>query len=225
MDGNGNVYVGGSTASPDFPVTPGAFQKVFGGATDGFVAKVNSTGSPFQYVTYLGGNRQESVTGLAIDSNGNAYVTGSTDSASFPTASPLDTGLVGNTNSLYRTSDTGNSWVPMDNTIPGVVTSLSPDPTPGVLVAATKAGIYRSVDSGQTWTQTSSSASGYLSRSPVNSSVIYEIDGYLNVNRSTDGGVTWVCTRPGGATWRSGPHASTRRQSYPEMKEFLRWKP
>jgi hypothetical protein len=191
VDGNGNVYVGGSTASPDFPVTKGAFQTVFGGATDGFVAKLNSTGSSFQYVTYLGSNRQESVTGLAIDANGNAYVTGSTDSATFPTVSPIDTGLVGNTNSLYRTSDTGNSWVPADNTIPGAVTSLSPDPTPGVLVAATKAGIYRSVDSGQTWTQTSSSASGYLSRSPVNSSVIYEIDGDLNVNRSTDGGVTW----------------------------------
>jgi hypothetical protein len=191
VDGNGNAYIAGSTASPDFPVTRGAFQTVFGGATDGFIAELNSTGSSFQYVTYLGSNRDESVTGIAIDANGNAYVTGTTDSANFPTVAPIDAGLVGNTNSLYRTADGGSSWVPMDNTIPGAVTSVSPDSTPGVLVAATTAGIYRSADSGQTWTQTSTSTSASLSRSPANSSVIYGIDDEFNLSRSTDGGQTF----------------------------------
>jgi len=191
VDGNGNAYVGGSTASLDFPVTPGAFQTVFGGATDGFVAKLNSTGSSFQYVTYLGSNRDESVTGIAIDINGDAYVTGSTASAKFPTVAPIDAGLVGNAYSLYRTADGGGSWVPVDNTIPGTVTSVSPDPTPGVLVAATTAGIYRSVDSGQTWMQTSTDPSASLSRSPANNSVIYEISYSFNFGRSTDGGLTW----------------------------------
>ncbi len=191
VDANGNAYVGGSTASPDFPVMAGALQTVFGGATDGFVAKLDSSGSAFQYVTYLGGSRVETVTGLAIDANGNAYVTGSTDSAQFPTASAIDGALPGNATSLYRTTDGGSTWAPFDGTIPGAVSSISPDPTPGVLVAATEFGIFRSVDSGQSWTQTSAATSSFLSRSTLNPSLIYEISHSNQAYRSVDGGITW----------------------------------
>jgi hypothetical protein len=192
VDGIGNAYVGGSTASPDFPVTAGALQTVFGGATDGFVAMLNSAGSSFQYVTYLGGSRLESVTALAIDANGNAFVTDSTDSAQFPAASPIDGALSGNASSLYRTTDGGNSWAPLDGTIPGAVTSISPDPTTaGVLVAATEFGVFRSIDSGQSWTQTGVFTNSFLSRSPINPSIIYLMTHYNQVERSTDGGTTW----------------------------------
>src|SRR4051812_1821559 len=45
VDSAGNAYITGSTQSNDYPVTPGAFQTVFGGDTDAFVTKLNATGS------------------------------------------------------------------------------------------------------------------------------------------------------------------------------------
>jgi uncharacterized protein (TIGR03437 family) len=70
------------------PVTPGAFQQTNDyrselGGCGGFVAKLNATGSAFEYATYLGSLRS-SVEGLAIDANGNAWVAGWTDEKSFP---------------------------------------------------------------------------------------------------------------------------------------------
>ena len=52
LDGAGNAYMVGGTASPDFPTTPGAFDPVFGGA--GFAFKLNPTGSRLVYSTFLG---------------------------------------------------------------------------------------------------------------------------------------------------------------------------
>jgi hypothetical protein len=192
VDAAGSAYVAGSTSSGDFPVTQGAFQTQPGGGADGFVAKLNPSGSAFEYVTYLGGNRLENVAGLAIDAKGDAYVTGQTGSANFPTAAAIDSGLSGNSVSLYHTADAGASWAPFDITIPGTVTSVSPDLAAGVIVAATDAGIYRSTDSGQSWTQTSTLTNAYLSRSPANSSFIYEVDSPVSFNYSTDGGKTWL---------------------------------
>jgi len=190
VDAGRNAYVGGYTSSADFPATAGALQQVFGGGSDGFVAKLNSDGSAFTYVTYLGTNRQEDVQGLAIDGSGNAYVTGYTDSAQFPTVAASQGSLPGNSVSLFQTTNTGASWTPFDANIPGVVTSISPDPTPGVLVAGTESGIFRSTDSGQTWTMASTVANAYLSRSPASSSTIYAISS-TSAYRSTDGGASW----------------------------------
>ena len=202
VDANGNAYVGGYTDSPDFPVTAGALQTALGGGADGFIAKLNSAGSAFEYVTYLGGIRQDVVKGISIDGNGNAYVTGQTDSAQFPVMAPIEGGLSGNSISLYQTTNTAGSWSPIDGSIPGAVTSVSPHPAPGAIVAATEAGIFRSVNSGQSWTQTSPFASAYLSRSPVNSSVIYAIACCTSVYLSTDDGVTWnLQGYPSVASW------------------------
>src|SRR5205823_13962444 len=69
-----------------FSTTPGAFQTTYGGGTyDTFVTKLNSTGSALVYSTYLGGNSEDSFSGLAVDASGNAYVTGPTFSPNFPT--------------------------------------------------------------------------------------------------------------------------------------------
>lgn len=193
VDSNGNAYIGGSTNSANFPVTSGALETAFGGGTDGFVAKLNSTGSAFNYVTYVGGNRVESVAAIAVDPNGDAYVTGQTDSANFPVASALNGALSGNAYSLYQTTNAGTSWAAADGTIPGAVTSISPDPTTaGVIVAGTEAGIFRSTDGGQTWKQTSKLTNAFLARSPVNPAIIFEIDSYTSRNVSQDGGQTWA---------------------------------
>lgn len=87
IDASGNAYVTGTTASLNFPTTPGAFQTKFGGAgDDAFVAKLNADGSALAYSTYLGGSGQaESGFGITVDSGGNAYVVGSTGSTDFPT--------------------------------------------------------------------------------------------------------------------------------------------
>ncbi len=87
IDSAGNAYVTGYTSSADFPTTPSAFQKVFGGGLyygDAFVAKLNATGSALLYSTYLGGADDEGVGGVAVDAAGSAYVTGSTGSTNFP---------------------------------------------------------------------------------------------------------------------------------------------
>lgn len=83
IDTGGNAYVTGQ-AQAGFPVTPGAFQTVFNGVSDAFVTKLNSTGTALVYSTFLGGSGIESGNGIAINSAGNAYVTGSTDSLNFP---------------------------------------------------------------------------------------------------------------------------------------------
>jgi len=90
----GDAYVTGSTTSTDFPVAPNtptarAFQLTYGGATDAFVFQLSATGSSLVYSTYLGGSGADFGQGIAVDSSGDAYVTGSTQSNDFPTLNPL----------------------------------------------------------------------------------------------------------------------------------------
>jgi Beta-propeller repeat/OmpA-like transmembrane domain len=91
IDSTGNAYVTGNTADTDFPtVNPlQAMNKTSAGSGTGFVAKYNAAGSALIYSTYLGGSDQDTPWGIAADSNGNAYVTGETNSADFPTANPI----------------------------------------------------------------------------------------------------------------------------------------
>ena len=83
IDAAGNAYVAGQ-AQAGFPVTPGAFQTSFNGVTDAFVTKVNPSGTGLVYSTFLGGSGIEAANGIAINSAGNAYATGFTDSSNFP---------------------------------------------------------------------------------------------------------------------------------------------
>lgn len=93
VDGAGDAYVTGSTHSTNFPITPGAFQTAFGGRGNAFVTKLNASGSTLLYSTYLGGSGfyvegdqiGDVASGIAVDASGNAYVTGVTGSADFPT--------------------------------------------------------------------------------------------------------------------------------------------
>ena len=92
VDVAGNAYVTGTTFSSDFPVTPGAFQPACSNhcySADAFVAKLNPEGSALVYSTYLGGSGFDSGSGIAVDSAGNAYVTGGTSSKDFPVINPL----------------------------------------------------------------------------------------------------------------------------------------
>jgi hypothetical protein len=101
VDDEGHAYVTGGTQSPDFPVTPDAFQPINAGGSDAFVTKLNRGGSALVYSTYLGGTLTENVDqgsgAIVVDRFGQAYVTGHTDSPNFPTTpdafQPVNRGL------------------------------------------------------------------------------------------------------------------------------------
>lgn len=86
VDETGNAYATGTTYSTDFPITPDAFDPTYnGGDKDVFAIKINPTGSALVYATFLGGNSSDYGESIAIDGSGNAYITGFTYSADFPT--------------------------------------------------------------------------------------------------------------------------------------------
>ena len=94
LDAAGAAHVQGWSNSTDFPTTVGALQRVYGGGTcfagitpcyDAFVAKLAPDGGSLSYSTYLGGNDQEYGSGIVVDADGNAYLTGNTVSQNFPT--------------------------------------------------------------------------------------------------------------------------------------------
>ena len=111
VDAAGRAYVIGITQGY-FPVTPGAYQQNFaGGIADGFIVKVDATGSALLYASYLGGTGHESFNDIALDGNGNAYVVGGTESQDFPTVNAFQPVHPG--------------WGPVD--MAGFVTKVSPD--------------------------------------------------------------------------------------------------
>jgi hypothetical protein len=84
VDLSGKAVVVGATASANFPKTGNALVTTFSNG-EGFVTKLNSAGTSFIYSTFLGGNSYDVAYGIAVDNDGNAYVTGVTTSDNFPT--------------------------------------------------------------------------------------------------------------------------------------------
>ncbi len=108
VDGSDNVYVAGNTDGSDYPVTTGAYDPSHNGGADVFLTKLNSTGAALLYSTFLGGTSYDNAASLAIDASGNAYLTGTTESANYPT-----------TSAAFDTSHNGNKDVfvtKLDNT-------------------------------------------------------------------------------------------------------------
>ena len=100
LDTAGNAYIAGFSGSTDLPVTPSCFQGNNAGGEDAFAAKINSGGTGFGYLTYLGGNSNDRANSIAVDQAGYAYVTGFTTGNTFPA-----------TSGAYRTSGAGNKDV------------------------------------------------------------------------------------------------------------------
>src|SRR5712692_4289403 len=74
LDSSGNAYVSGQTGSADFPTMNPLQPANAGGFSDGFVTKINPTGSALVYSTYLGGSGDDWGAGIAVDSGGDAYI-------------------------------------------------------------------------------------------------------------------------------------------------------
>jgi uncharacterized repeat protein (TIGR01451 family) len=99
LDAQGNAYLTGTTQAADLITTSGAFQRTFGGGeTDAFVAKLNSRLSgdaSLIYGTYLGRSGNDEASSIAVDSSGNAYFVGNTNSNQFPHSHGFGTGTGG----------------------------------------------------------------------------------------------------------------------------------
>jgi hypothetical protein len=103
IDASGSAYVTGVSSSTDFPTTPGAVQTT-GLDSDVFITKLNAAGNGLVYSTLLSGDRTvlpmgggtlssaETGFAIAVDSQGDAYVTGQTQSANFPGTPPTNRG-------------------------------------------------------------------------------------------------------------------------------------
>ncbi len=85
LDATGGAFVTGNTTSTDLPVTLLASDSTFNGGNDAFVFRLDASGSMLVYATYLGGSDLDLASGIAVDAGGNAYVSGLTVSADFPT--------------------------------------------------------------------------------------------------------------------------------------------
>jgi hypothetical protein len=114
VDGSGNAYVTGYTNSPDYDVTPGAFQTTNGGYVDVFVTKLNAAGTALVYSTYIGGISDDYGNAIAVDGSGNAYVTGYTYSTDYdvtPGAFQTTNGGIGGDVFVTKLNATGTALV------------------------------------------------------------------------------------------------------------------
>jgi hypothetical protein len=117
-DNTGNAYITGRTTSPDYPVLAAIQPSYGGGSSDAFVSKLTPDGSALVYSTFLGGSgAEDSVgqTGISVDSAGNAYVTGDTSSGNFPLKNALRSSKSGAASSfdgfVAKINPTGSDFV------------------------------------------------------------------------------------------------------------------
>lgn len=192
VDSQGSAYVTGVTSFSQFPTTAGAFQATSqsGGA---FVTKLDPTGSSLVYSTYLSGRNGSTGNSIAVDSAGNAYVTGDTSSIDFPIVNGLKTG-----SNFFKTTDSAANWTNTNSgLLPESVRAIAVAPNaPNTIYAALTGGPYRSTDGGATWTKTpttglSASFAQTMAVDPTNSSVVYVGPITGGLWRSTNGGNNW----------------------------------
>lgn len=89
LDSVGNIYITGVTNSTDFPTTINAFDRTANGLSDVFAARFSVIGNILNYSTYLGGDKIDIAHAIAVNSIGNAHITGATFSDDFPTLQPF----------------------------------------------------------------------------------------------------------------------------------------
>ncbi len=111
LDSTGNVCVVGITSSTNFPTTAGVYQPAYGGGSnDGFVTKLNSTGTGLIFSSYIGGSDNDQALGIALDGADNLYITGFTHSANFPhTAGAAQAALAGPVNGFITKMNTAGT--------------------------------------------------------------------------------------------------------------------
>ena len=196
LDSQKNAYVTGMTNDPNFPVTSGAAQTTYGGGlTDAFAVKLSPSGSlPPIYATFLGGIGSnilpERGSGIGVDASGYAYVAGTTQCIGFPVTSSVAGALNNIPAVLMKGSLSGSTSTWSPTSLLGNfdrVTALAFDPTGDLYAGATSlgvssgGGIYKSSDSGASWTPATSGITSTsidaIAVDPNNSADVYAIAG------------------------------------------------
>lgn len=193
IDASGNAFVTGSTDGTNFPTTAGSFKSTStrGGA---FVSKLNANGTSLIYSTYINGNNGITTgNAIAVDSAGNAHITGSTNSSDFPTVNGLKT-----TSNFFKTTDSAANWNNQNSGLTATsVNALAVAPnTPNTIYTASFEGVFRSSDGGTTWTKAtgnglSGTSPNAMAVDPTNASVVY-VGTFGNLFKTTDGGNNWA---------------------------------
>ena len=189
LDGSDNAYIVGSTGSSDFPLQSALQSTNRANVTTGFVTALSADGQSLLYSTYLGGSGKvpEAVTAVAVDSSGNAYITGNTASSDFPTQNPIQTTVRG-TESVF-------------------VSKLTAGDAPSLSFAFSPATITLGQKSTLLWSSantTSCSASGAWNG-------LESSNGSLSVTPTAVGSQTYSisCTGPGGSVSGSATLTTT----------------
>jgi hypothetical protein len=125
FDDYGNGYISGETESPAFP-TFNAYDGIYNGNWDAFIAKLDDTGSMLLFSTFLGGSERDQAYEVGIDTSGDLYVTGYTESADFPTLNAYQPihATAGGSRDAFVTKFSSNIPVPIDVGYPFIVIVL-----------------------------------------------------------------------------------------------------
>ncbi len=204
VDSAGNAYVTGIAGSTDFPTTSGAIKTVLTDFQDAFVSKLNADGSALLYSTLMGGSLDDTGASIAVNSNGEAFVSGQTRSLDFPTSNASQNRP--GSDSVIRSADGGINWEGAGGGVitgSGGVLSLAIDPrASSTLYAGTDAGAFKSVDGGNNWIGINAGLTGGgepavirdIVIDPNDSAVVYvgASTSVKGVFKSTDGGAHWM---------------------------------
>ena len=108
VDSSGSMYVGGTTASANFPTEGGYQGSYVGGSTDAFVTKLDATGT-LVYSTFLGGSGADEGRAIVVDADGSAYLAGQTGSTNFPHPSAASSGCLSTDGFLTKLTPAGSA--------------------------------------------------------------------------------------------------------------------
>ncbi|MGP0070925.1 MAG: SBBP repeat-containing protein [Bryobacteraceae bacterium] len=197
LDAAGAIYVTGSNS----PLNPSSATETFGPLGSGYAIafKISPDGSKKIYETALGGSVLAGGAAIAVDSAGEAYVAGSTSSVDFPLVHPLQSSL--GARPLWKSSDSGTTWTPLDNLPFALPQMLVTDPSASnTLYEATgDLGIFKSLDGGITWTQANTGVSNTniqaLAIDPVHPQTLYAAVNTTSasaVYKTVNGANTWT---------------------------------
>jgi photosystem II stability/assembly factor-like uncharacterized protein len=186
-----NILGRGSTLDSDSNLyITGAGQKPGTQSTQVTVVKLSADGSQVLYRAFFGGSIFDMGVGVAVDSSGNAYVTGQTDSGDFPMVNPTQSQF--GARSLWRSTNSTATWNSIEDAPFGQVSAVLA--ARGVLyVASPDRGIFLTADGGATWTPAGNGLTDLrvsaLVLEPA-TSALYAAT-YSGVFKSTDGAQTW----------------------------------
>ena len=210
IDSNLDAYVSGNTTSKTFPVK-GTLQQTCVSCADnqnsGFISELNPAGSALVYSNFIGGHGQTYANGIALDSSGTAYVAGSTDAPDFPTT-PLPPQALGGLG-IDSSPDSGTTIIKNNQGLASAqINAIVADSSnPGTVYAATLNGVFKSLDSGVTWTAMNSGLPAGPNGKPVanvQSIAVQPSSGKVlagvlskGVYASVNGGTSWAASNTG----------------------------